>query len=449
MSLSWDRERLHAHVTFTPTASQPVGPRLFKEIIRVLEMAGLQNVDKKAVSDALADVKPGKPVLVATGKPPIPGRDGYVDYKVKVDMDRGELAEDDSGRVDYRELDLFANVRAGDVVAVLMEPGKGRPGLDVFGQPIPPKGGKPARIRVGRTVTLVAEGKKAQAACDGMPCLVRDRLEVLPVYKIRGDVNYVTGNVRFVGDVYVTGSVIEEFLVEADDNVFIEHSIEKACVTAGKDIEVGWGIAGKEDAVVRAGGNLKAGFADNTNLEAGGQISIGGEVLWCNCEADFIEVAGANSSVKGGRYVAYTGMKLSQVGDPRSTVKTELVIQPKQKAIERLHALIKELEQVRSRANDKLSRMRGSRNVTEKWREKAEKDIAQWQAREKELKDELAGIQAKVDHAKEGTIVVVGDVYPGTKVVIWNAVYKVRDALHAATFKYKDDNIVVTCTDGG
>ena len=205
MSLSWDRDRLRAHVSFAPSERQPVGPELLDEIMRVLEAAGLQEIDEEAVSDALADVKPGKPVLVAAGTPPTPGRDGYIDYKVKIDTGAMELYENEDGRIDYKELSLFDNVRSGDVLAVLMDPKKGKPGVDVFGHPAPPQEGKPAKLRAGRNVKLAPDGKKAVAQIDGMPFRVQGRIEVLPVYKIKKDVNYATGNVRFVGDVHVGG----------------------------------------------------------------------------------------------------------------------------------------------------------------------------------------------------------------------------------------------------
>jgi len=441
MSLSWDRDRLRAYVTFMPTENQPVGPGLFNEVVSALEAAGLKNVDTDAVKKALANVNPGKPVLVATGTPPSAGRDGYIDYKVKVDTEMMELAEDDYGRIDYRELSLFDNVHAGQVLAVVVDPKKGNPGTDVFGHPVPPEQGRAARLRVGRNVEVTEEGKCAKATSDGMPCLVRDRLEVLPVYKVREDVSYATGHIRFVGDVHVGRSVLEDFLVAADENVFIEHSIEKASVTAGENIEVGRGIYGKENVAVSAGGNLKAGFANNADLRAGGEICIDGEVLWCNCEADVIRVEGYRSSVKGGVHRAHSGMTLSQVGDPRSTVKTELIVQPSQDTLDRIETITKELEHIRSEAKGKVERMQGFRNVTESYREKAKEQLTEWKSREKELQDELAELQATLDRSKEGEIVVTGDVYPGTKVVIGDAEREIRSALRAVVFRYKDGKI--------
>ena len=201
MKLSWDRHALIAHATFTPTETDPVGRKQFDDVIGVLKSAGLKNIDEDAVKASLKKVEPGVPVAVARGVPPQPGADGYVDYRVKIDVGRIDLNEDDEGRVDYRELNLFDNVEAGQVLAVLVPPGKGNPGLDVFGQPIPAAEGKPSKLVVGQNVEVSDDGTKAIAMTDGMPCLRAGRLEVLPVYQIKGDVAYATGNIRFSGDV--------------------------------------------------------------------------------------------------------------------------------------------------------------------------------------------------------------------------------------------------------
>jgi len=437
MSLSWDREKLHAFVTFVSAKGHKIGSRLLGEVMAVLESAGLKNVDKGAVSAALKDGTVGEPVLVAQGTPPKAGADGYIYYKVKVDTGTLELAEDEHDRINYRELRLFENVREGDVLAVLMDPQPGTPGVDVFGYPIPPEAGKPARLKVGRNVELDSDEKTARALIDGMPCKVDDRIQVLRVYQVKGDVNYATGNIRFVGDVCIGGSVLEGFVVEAEDNVYIDRSIEKARVTAGKDISVGWAIVGKEDVIVSAGNNLTVKFANNANLVAGSKIKIEGEVLRCTCEADVIVVEGQKSSVKGGVHHAYSGMKLSQVGDPRSTVATKLMIRPDKDVVKRLPVLVEQIEKTRAQAKDKSDMMRRVRNATENWIEKSGKELAEWRAQEKELEEELQQLQTKVDHAKQGEITVTGHVYPGTAVAIWDAELEIKHALHDVTFRYK------------
>ncbi len=448
MALSWDRDRLRAQVAFAPSEKQPVGPKLLDEVMRVLEQAGILKVDKEAVIDALENVQPGKPVLVATGTLPTPGKDGYIDYKVKIDTGMMELYENEDGRIDYKELSLFENVHVGDVLAVLMDPKKGKPGVDVFGHPVTPQEGKPAKMHAGRNVKLTTGGKKAVAQIDGMPFRVQGRVEVLPVYKIKKDVNYATGNVRFVGDVHVGGTIREDFLVEANDNVFVEHSIEKAAVTAGKDIVVGRGIFGKRNVAVRAGGNLKAGMTNNARLQAGGEICVEGEMLWCNCEADVITVEGPKSSVKGGTLHAHSGMSLSQVGDPRSTVITELFVKPSVEAIERVAEIPKEIKDIESKLSNKIELIKKSRNVTDTWRKNAQKEMAEWRARAEELKAELSELQDRIERSKQGEITIPGDVYPGTKIVIWDAELEIKNALHSASFKYNKGAISVVDISG-
>ena len=74
-----------------------------------------------------------------------------------------------------------------------------------------------------------------------------------PVYTIEGDVNLKTGNVLFLGTVFVKGNVEDGFSVKAAGNIEIMGSVGKCLLDAEGDIIVHQGIAGKTEGRVRAG----------------------------------------------------------------------------------------------------------------------------------------------------------------------------------------------------
>jgi uncharacterized protein (DUF342 family) len=57
-----------------------------------------------------------RPLLAAEGQYPRNGRDAYIEYKVRVDKSRVQFEEDDSGKVDFRNLELLENVVAGQLL---------------------------------------------------------------------------------------------------------------------------------------------------------------------------------------------------------------------------------------------------------------------------------------------------------------------------------------------
>jgi uncharacterized protein (DUF342 family) len=54
---------------------------------------------------------------------------------------------------------------------------------------------------------------------------------------------------------------------------------------------------------------------------------------------------------------------------------------------------------------------------------------------------ELAEIKKEIEHATDGKIHVINNVYSGTRLIIGNDTYKVTDDIQFATFKYKDGQI--------
>jgi uncharacterized protein (DUF342 family) len=136
-------------------------------------------------------------------------------------------------------------------------------------------------------------------------------------------------------------------------------------------------------------------------------------------------------------------MSLSQVGDARSTVITELSVKPGVEAIKRVAEISKEIKNIESKMNNKVELIKKSRNVTDTWRKKTQTEMAEWRTRDEELKSELNELEDMIERSKQGTISIPGDVYPGTKIIVWDAKLEIKSALHAVAFKYDEGEIAV------
>src|SRR5690606_13235248 len=113
-----------------------------------------------------------------------------------------------------KEVVRLANVKAGQMIAERVPPEPGVPGIDVTGEPIPPKEGKEVWIKPGKNVVLSPEKTALYAAIDGLVSQSEDeRINVFPVYEVNGDVDYRVGNIDFVGTVVIRGNVLTGFRV--------------------------------------------------------------------------------------------------------------------------------------------------------------------------------------------------------------------------------------------
>ncbi len=64
------------------------------------------------------------------------------------------LQEDSRGSINYKDLNLFQNIEAGDVICDIIPPGDGTDGTDVLGHAVPAKKGNAPVIPQGKNTVL-------------------------------------------------------------------------------------------------------------------------------------------------------------------------------------------------------------------------------------------------------------------------------------------------------
>lgn len=225
----------------TQTIPAEVKPEEIQELLS--EKGIVFGVDQGAVVRAARE-KSGEPVLVARGEPPKPGRDGQLEFLLPIERVFDLPA--DSLRVDFRETVRIPMVKKGQVTAVKKKAVPGQPGRNVFGKDIlPPKPDDP-KLRPGKGVIIQDEGDvlKVVAVLDGYPMYNPGSgvYEVDEVYRVSGDVNLASGNIKFVGSVEVSGNVTDGMKVHAEGNVRIRGTVTGAEIRAWRNVEIGGNV---------------------------------------------------------------------------------------------------------------------------------------------------------------------------------------------------------------
>lgn len=227
--------------------------------------------------------------LIAQGKPAFDGKNGnIVDYFPRV-LER-VLTVDEYDQVDYTALNLIHNVKEGQEICRLIRPTEGEPGRTVLDQEIPAKSGKSVTLPKGRNTEISEDGDALVALADGHVEFTGRSFQVKPVLDVPGNVDFSTGNIKFLGDVNIKGDVLTGFTVRAMGSIWVGGVIEAgSTVEAGGDLTVVKGILGDGSTTVRAQRCVFSKYIENAtiyvreNLQTdaiiNGSIYCDGEVL--------------------------------------------------------------------------------------------------------------------------------------------------------------------------
>lgn len=227
----------------------PIKEELVYEKIK--ELGVILDIDRDVISKACNSLT-NKQVVVVQGKEMIPPVDGYIEYMFD-DQERIYKDKDDDGHIDYFDKGDINSVVVGRVLAKVVPPIPGEPGLTVTGKTIFPPKEKHAKLHVGSGAKLINNGQVAVATLNGRPVVKGSRktISVIPELVINSDVNLETGHINFKGDVKIFGNVTEGFIVKATGKVNVLGSVFHGKVYGENGVYIDKNLIG---GVVFAGG---------------------------------------------------------------------------------------------------------------------------------------------------------------------------------------------------
>ncbi|MBK8100213.1 MAG: DUF342 domain-containing protein [Planctomycetes bacterium] len=287
-----------------------------EELASALTAAGVrhgidQDVCAALVAAAAEPTFATGPRPVATGKSPIPGQPGRIDLQLRQGPLPGTQRSD--GSMDFRERHRLLPVRVGDVLATEVPPTRGTDGRDVRDRPLPAADGGAAHTVLGPGAARRGDGAIV-ATRDGVLLASPDqRLDVVPHWAHRGDVDLRSGNLRTHGSMEVQGDVSPTMAVHADGDLVIHGAVLDAKVTAGGDVAVRGGILG-EGAVVDAGGDLECRHATAAQLSAGQLVLVHDQIAGGRVRAGTIVLDGGRGHAFGGELRARGALQVRQAG---------------------------------------------------------------------------------------------------------------------------------------
>ncbi|MHC4871538.1 MAG: FapA family protein [Planctomycetota bacterium] len=286
------------------------------ELIKKNELAA-GKIDKTAVQLAFKrleekNIKAGDTIIIARGKKPVTGKDGSIDFKIDVsgkchlDIDKPEQDEN----IDFKEIVSVTVVQKGDLLAEVIPPEKGKNGVDLKGNSIEAKKGRPRNLQAGSGVTAQDDPPRYYADTSGIPFYSGSTLSINPVYEINGDVDYSTGNISFDGHVKIKGNVQDGFNVECE-SAEIAGTIGASIIKCSKDLIVNSGVNAKHEGEISVRGDAYFKYLNQADIKAFGNIEVLKEI---NNSTVWSQGKVSAGQIMGGECIALLGIEVNQAG---------------------------------------------------------------------------------------------------------------------------------------
>lgn len=397
-----------------------------KEILGDLEVKGIRfGVNGQAIVNMVGEKLFNTPIVIAQGIPPVQGKDAKIEYLFNSDIDAKPTIKED-GTVDYHDLDLISRVAAGQTVARMIPEDYGKPGKDVFGKEVQPYRVKKVNFKYGNNLAISEDGMSLISKVSGQVTLEGEKVFVSDTYEVPVDVDLSTGNINFDGNVIVRGTVRSGFIVKATKDVTIYGVVEGAEVYAGGNIMINRGVQGMNKAIIQAGGDIISKFIESATATAGQDVESD-SLLHSNVSAGRdIKVSGRNGLIVGGSVKATSSIEAKQVGNDMGTnTEISVGVDPNvRKRIKELGDRIKKMSDEKEKLNQVVTVLRKRKDIEgtldegkTEMLQKSMRNIILMEQQIKQDNAEFKECQMKNSENDKACVRVLGDIYPGCKVV--------------------------------
>lgn len=260
-------------------------------------------------------------ICIATAKSPKKGKNGYMNFRFDKEH-KLKPRQNEFGIADYRELNAIVPIHKNEIIADIILPEEGIPGVDIYGKPIPAEPGDPTKVSLGKNTLVTTDGTKVVAACDGHIVFGNGCFQVEDAVTIKTDLDISVGNISFFGDVHIKGNVMEGFSVNAGKNVKIDGSVFGGEITAGGNVTI---VGGCINSKLNCDGNADVGFCENAEIFVKGDITSK-QFAFCNvfCYGG-LTAKGSHGVISGGKVTSMHDVNAGIIGSGKYTA-TEVYI---------------------------------------------------------------------------------------------------------------------------
>lgn len=383
-------------------------------------------------------------ILIAEGKAPVHGINGKVKFLFNISQDIKPTIMDD-GSVNYRELNYIENVRKDQKLCEITMPTAGVNGKTVLGTVVKAAEGKIPKVIRGANVYASGDNLSLYSSINGQVKYIDEKLSVFATHEVQANVDNSTGNINFIGSVYIRGNVLSGFTVEAGGDVEVFGVVEGATIKAGGNIILRRGMTGNNKGVLIAGGDIIANFIENSTAEAVNDIKAE-SIMHSNIKCgNRLELGGRKGLLVGGVTRVGKEIKAKVIGSHLATrtiieVGLDPNLREKYKELRTEAINLEENVKKADQAINLLRRLEAANMLTEEKKEILNKSMRSkiyYESRLYECCEEVASLEEKLNTEAYGRIRVDNYIYNGVRVSIGSASMHIKETLQHSTL-YKD-----------
>lgn len=400
----------------------------------IMDALKRKGVTRGIMEEAINDIVEGrvsfeKPVLVAKGREPKDGNDGYYEFFFRTEIAKTPKMFDD-GSVDFQDVEWFETVRENQRVALYHRAQIGMPGFTVMGQIIPARRGKELPMLRGSGFKLLEDGITYVSTMDG-------RIEISGNYLIISDlfifdeITLATGNVNVRGNVLIKGNVGTKTSIKATGDIVIEGFVEGANIESDANIFLKKGVNASGQGLLQAGQSVVGMFFESVTVKAKGSILANYIMDSELYTEDMVKLSGMKGLLIGGATYATKGISAYNIGNQSST-KTYIYFGSSKEQLAALNKIENTIVEVENELkifqnayneyyNIYPAEMRNTMEIFKK----LDNAIYTKELEMKELKKQLEELEPLIEQAKSAQVVVKGVLYGGVTFesngVKWNS----------------------------
>lgn len=280
-------------------------------------------IDETAIAQGIEKYRGGREVLslrIAKGQAVQEGTPTQIEIHVHAAHSEGEESETHTERVDFKEKSFVQNVAPGTHLVTRRPGTPPAPGFSVKGRLIAPRPWSDQRLTPGKGVRAVPQADGSVhfvSNAEGVLLMNREKVEVVDLLVVDGNVDFSTGNINFSGSVRVKGHVLSGFTVEAGGDIHVGGEVEAATLKAGGSIYLATGVLGQDQAEIWARGEVKARYIQRAKVFAGTDVRVGEEVIGSLIIAgQKVEISSGKGGAIGGEIIAGETIDIRRAGSP-------------------------------------------------------------------------------------------------------------------------------------
>ncbi|MCC6446032.1 MAG: FapA family protein [Armatimonadetes bacterium] len=433
-------DRMEAYLMITP----PNGgsPVILNEIKSALAEARITyGIRWDEIEDMVNNHKVYRRVQIATGLFPKAGEDARLEFPQQI---REGIRS--SGETAFNHLMV---VKQEQVVTRKVPMVPAMPGMTVTGETLYARDGRDFSLyaRKGRNLRVASDGSELVATANGLLVIDGEKISVESGLEIEGDIDPETGNIDFVGDILIKGSIRRGVSIKSKGNIVVQGNIDAAIVEAGCHITVEGGILGRGAGSVRADRTVTCKFAQQARIEAGEDIIIHDYCIHSDARASRRLMIGG--SIIGGMGYATQALRTKNAGNENGT-PTLLVAGTNfqvREALEKLRVSIQRCREEREELETQCANLMESENQGTKLPVEKRCLLLESIQRIQRLGEQAMTLESErnrllqnLDRERAAKISITSRAFPKVRVLIDEAALEIKQITQFATFSKDWDN---------